>query len=298
MKGVVHRAGGGVYVVRLEDGRTVEASLRGRLKRERRTGDKVVVGDRVVVEPVDDAWTVEAVEPRDTELVRRGKGGRRPKVVAANLDRMVAVVAAREPDARPDLVDRLLVVAEANDLPAVLVVNKVDLPGGEGRARDIRALYEGIGYDVLTASAVRGDGLGELEAVLARGSSVLVGPSGAGKSTLLNALDPGLDLRTGALSRKTGSGRHTTVNARLIPLSCGGLVADTPGFGDVGVWGLEPREVERCFPELAEHLGACRFRGCAHMAEPDCAVKDAVEADEIAESRYRSYLTLRGEAEE
>jgi ribosome biogenesis GTPase len=123
-----------------------------------------------------------------------------------------------------------------------------------------------------------------------------MGPSGVGKSTLLNALDPTLGLRTGALSRKTRSGRHTTVSSRLIALECGGLVADTPGFSDVGVWKVPATEVEACFPELAGPASTCRFRGCAHLSEPDCGVRSAVEEGAVAESRYRSFVRLREEA--
>ena len=131
---------------------------------------------------------------------------------------------------------------------------------------------------------------------MCRGTSAFVGPSGAGKSSLLNAVDPSLGLRIGALSRKTGTGRHTTVSSRLITLSCGGLVADTPGFGDVGLWGVLPEEVEACFPELPPLAESCRFRGCAHVSEEECGVRAALAAGEIAESRYRSYVRLREEA--
>jgi ribosome biogenesis GTPase len=124
-----------------------------------------------------------------------------------------------------------------------------------------------------------------------------MGPSGVGKSTLLNVIEPGLQLRTGELSSKVRSGRHTTVSSRLIQLSCGGAVADTPGFSDVGVWRMDPRELDRCFPEMRGLGEACRFRGCAHVKEPDCAVRAAVVEGRIAEERYQSYLTLRRETE-
>lgn len=296
--GTVRATGGGVYHVVLDGGEAVDAALRGRLKRERRTGDKVVIGDRVRVVCSGDVWVVDEVEARSTEIVRRGPGGRKPKVVAANLDRMLAVVAARDPDPSTSLVDRLLVVAEASGMHPVLVVNKIDLPGGAESAAELEAVYGPIGYQVVPVSAETGSGMDAFAAEVCGHTSALVGPSGVGKSSLLNTLDPHLSLRTGELSRKTGRGRHTTVSARLIPLTCGGVVADTPGFGDVGVWGVEPEAVEGCFPELEPFLGGCRFRGCAHLKEPDCAVRAAVEAGEIAESRYRSYVVLRQEAAE
>lgn len=296
MKGVVHAATGGVYHVVCEDGSEVDASLRGRLKRERRTGSQVVVGDRVSVAASGESWTIEEVAERDTELVRRGRGGRSAKVLAANLDRALAVVSARSPDATTELVDRLLVIGEASGMHPVLVVNKVDLPGGAEVAGRLTELYRSIGYDVVAVSAKGGEGLDELSALLCGGTSTLMGPSGVGKSSLLNAIDPDLELRTGGLSRKTGTGRHTTVGSRLIRLSCSGLVADTPGFGDVGLWGVGPEEVEGCFPEFAEPAEDCRFRRCAHVHEPDCGVREAVEAGAIPESRYSSYLTARAEA--
>lgn len=297
VKGVVHGSGGGVYRVVLEDGRAVEASLRGRLKRERRTGDRVVIGDRVEVEPVDGGgFTIEAVDERETEIVRSGPGGRRPRVVAANLERLIVLVAAAEPEPRIELIDRLLVIAESSGVAAVLGVNKVDLPGSGETAAHLRALYGDVGYAVLPVSAVDGTGLEAFRDVVCEGSSALVGPSGVGKSSLLNAVEPGLGLRTGELSHKVRQGRHTTVGSRLIRLSCGGLVADTPGFGDVGVWGVDADALEECFPEIPPVAVGCRFQDCAHLAEPDCAVRVAVEEGTLAESRYGSYRVLMEEA--
>ncbi len=295
--GTVYGTGGGVYQVLLDEGGLVEATLRGRLKQERRTGDSVVIGDRVEVVRSGGTWAVEHVAERRSQLVRRGVGGRKAKVVAANVDRVLAVVAVRDPDASLALVDRLLVISEGSGVPPVLVVNKVDLKGGREMAASLTALYGRIGYKVLSVSAVTGEGLDEVARELSQGVSALMGPSGAGKSSLLNTLHPELGLRTGALSRKTGRGRHTTVGSRLIPLAGGGAVADTPGFGDVGVWGVEAGEVSHCFPEFPPLEGECRFRGCAHVREPDCAIRRAVAGGQVAESRYRSYVALREEAE-
>jgi ribosome biogenesis GTPase / thiamine phosphate phosphatase len=297
-RGVVHETGGGVYVVLLDDGQRVAASIRGRLKQEARTGSRVVIGDRVTVSPSDDTWTIEAVEERSTELVRRGRSARVPKILAANLDRVFVVVALREPVATTRLIDRLLVLVEASGMHPLIVLNKVDLQGAREAADELRPVYESVGYRVLVASAESGEGLPELHEEMCSGSSAFIGPSGAGKSTLLNAIDPALDLRTGELSRKTGTGRHTTVGSRLIVLECGGVVADTPGFGDVGLWSVPPEEVAGCFPEFAEVPVPCRFRGCTHLHEPDCGVRGALNAGAIPVSRYESYRTLRAEAEE
>jgi ribosome biogenesis GTPase len=295
---MVTATGGGGYQVLLSEGREVQAVLRGRLKREARVGDRVVIGDRVQVESVgsgagESSWVVEEVETRESQIVRRGPTDRRPKVIAANVDRMLAVVAVRDPEPRLEQLDRLLVIAEANGTPAVVVVNKTDLPGAPEFMDLLRRTYREAGYVVLGVSAESGEGMEELDALLAEGTSALVGASGVGKSSLLNALAPELELRTGELSRKVRRGRHTTVTSRLIRLPSGGLVADTPGFGDVGVWGVSREEVEDCFPEIRTRRGQCRFRGCAHLTEPGCAILEAVADGSLARSRWESYAALR-----
>lgn len=295
--GVVHETGGGSYTVALEGGDRVDASLRGRLKQQARTGGRVVIGDRVRVERSDDTWRIEEVDERRTELVRRGRG-RAAKILAANLDRVFVIVALREPKASTQLIDRLLVLVEASGIHPTLVLNKVDLEEAAATAEGLVELYGSVGYTVLVTSADEGIGLERLHAEMCEGSSAFIGPSGVGKSSLLNAIDPALELRTGELSRKTGTGRHTTVGSRMIRLGCGGLVADTPGFGDVGLWSVEPDDVGAGFPEIAELEGHCRFRGCAHVSEPDCAVLEAIEDSRIARSRYDSYRVLREEAAE
>lgn len=292
-QGVVHRTGGGVYEVVTDVGRALRASLRGRLKRESRAGG-VVVGDRVALERVGDAWRISAVEPRTAELIRRA--GRDAKVVAANLTDVFAVVSVAGPRASATLVDRLLAIGEACGLHPRLVVNKADLDPEGTESGPLADVYRSIGYAVHVTSAATGLGIVALADEMCRGTSAVIGPSGAGKSSLLNAIDPSLALRTGELSRKTGTGKHTTVSSRLIRLACGGLVADTPGFGDVGLWGVAEDRVEGCFPELAEPASHCRFRGCSHVHEPDCGVREAVDSGAVLESRYRSYVTLREEA--
>jgi len=296
--GTVHETGGGVYSVVLDDGTRIEASLRGRLKQERRTGSRVVIGDRVHVSSGGEAWTIESVEERSTELVRRGRGGRAPGILAANLDRVFTVVALRGPAATVQLIDRILVLVESSGMRPMLVLNKTDLEGASATADDFGRLYETIGYRVFRTSVETGEGLDSLLDEICSGSSALIGPSGVGKSSLLNALDPKLELRTGALSRKTGTGRHTTVGSRLISMTCGGLVADTPGFGDVGLWAVRPEAVADCFPEFAEHGGGCQFRTCTHIHEPGCGVREALASGRIVASRHESYVTLRAEAED
>lgn len=301
VRGVVLEAAGGVYRILDEEGRELDAFLRGRHKRETRTGDRVVAGDRLVVAPSEggDGWVVEEVEPRDTELVRRKVGGHRPRVVAANVDQVLVVMALDEPAFRPEVADRFLVLAETCRIPAVLVLNKIDLRE-QTEAVQVEALvevYEGIGYPVIACSTISGDGLDALAEIMDQRVNVLIGPSGVGKSSLLNALYPDFELRTGEVSRRGGRGRHTTVGSRLLVLDGGGQVVDTPGFSEAASWGVSPEELDRAFPEFHEPAIRCRFRRCSHLHEPDCGVQAAVESGVIDPGRYESYAKLMAESQ-
>lgn len=290
--GRVLSAAGGVYDVELADGTVVPATLRGRLKLEQRTGDKVVAGDRVEIARDGAGATIESVEPRRTELARRAPGrSRGAKVVVANPDQLVAVFAVTHPEPNPRLLDRFLVTAEVNALPAVVVANKTDLlPSGQ--ASDVFAAQEAAGYRVLHTSVTTGAGLGELRELLCGNTSVLTGPSGVGKSSLLNAIEPGLSLSVGVVSKAVGKGRHTTVTSRLIPLACGGYVADTPGLRELGLWQVDAEQLANAFPEFGRHADRCRFNPCSHSHEPGCAVTAAVRKGTIHPDRHASYLTL------
>jgi ribosome biogenesis GTPase / thiamine phosphate phosphatase len=294
---IVLSASGGVYDVELEDGTVTEASLRGRLKLEQRTGDRVVAGDRVTLaQQPDGSFTIEAVAARSSQLARRAPGhGRKAKVMAANVERMIIVFAALQPEPKRRLLDRFLVLAEANQLDVLIVLNKVDQVDDDV-ASSFLAPYENAGYATLRTSVKSGVGIADLRARVCGANSVIAGPSGVGKSSMLNAVQPGLGLRVGALSTAVKKGQHTTVGARLIPLECGGYVADTPGLRELGLWGIGADELADHFPEFAEHR-ACRFaRSCSHTHEPGCGVRDAVEAGQIDGERYESYRLLREEA--
>jgi ribosome biogenesis GTPase len=295
---IVLRASGGVYDVELEDGSVAEAVLRGRLKLEQRTGDRVVAGDIVdVVRQDDGSRTIESVAQRRTELARRAPGGhgRRAKVIVANIDRVIIVFAAAQPEPRRRMLDRFLVLAEANRLESLIILNKIDLVGAAAASAFV-APYIAAGYETLRTCARSGIGVDALRERVCGARSVVTGPSGAGKSSLLNALQPGLGLRIGAVSEAVRKGRHTTVSAQLIPLACGGYIADTPGLRELGLWGIEPDALPDCFPEFAEYIDACRFgRSCTHTHEPGCAVREAVDAGDIDAERYESYRMLRSE---
>lgn len=293
--GQVVEATGGIYTVRTGEG-TVEATVRGRLKLSGNVRDKVVIGDRVgVVEAWGGGRVIESVEPRRTYLARRAAGGRVAKVVAANLDRLVVVASVADPPATPGTIDRMLVMGEAGGMDACVVLNKVDLARGRAVAAELAELYSFAGYGVVETSAVTGEGMEAFREVIRAGSSALAGPSGVGKSTLLNAVDPRLELRTREVGRRSRAGRHTTVSSQLVFLDGGGVVADTPGFSDVGLGDVSRAELDRCFADFRPFLGGCHFNDCVHMHEPGCAILAAVAAGKIRKVRYDSYGTILGE---
>ncbi len=296
VSGRVLRAVGGIYLVEI-DGAPFECALRGRLKQKKRLG-RVAVGDVVEVEiHPDGSRVIAGVLPRSSRLSRRTKGGRREQVIAANVDQLAAVFSVARPEPIFSLIDRFLVLAESSEIKAFLVVNKIDLAETDEALEPFR-VYETVGYPVVHTSAKRRDGLEELRDRLAGHLTLLVGPSGAGKSSLLNALQPGLGLRVGELSKAVERGRHTTVAASLHPLDVGGYVLDTPGLGTLKFWEVGTHELGWCFPEFRPHLGGCKFQDCTHQHEPDCAVITAKAAGVVPPSRYESYLKILAESRE
>ena len=289
---------GGQWRVRTEAGDTVVASMRGRLKQGRSDDGgihKLAVGDRVTIEEVDGGnWAINAIQPRGSVLARREPGGRHgERVLAANVDQVVCVFAAAYPEPHERMLDRFLVIAEANELHARVVINKVELVG-EAVARERFKPYADAGYPVHLVSVKAEIGLPEVHEALAGRASVVTGPSGVGKSSLLNAMYPGLNLRVGEVSESVNKGRHTTVGAFLHPLPDGGAIIDTPGLREVGLWGLPPEHLGACFPEFRTALGYCRFANCVHVAEPGCAVQAAVGTT-VTAARFESYAHLHDE---
>ena len=296
--GLVLRARSGFYTIATDEGDLLEARLRGRVKRERQPSDLAVIGDRVTVERLPDGTgAIVAIEPRERRFSRRQPGPRgswREDVMVANPDLVALVFACDRPPPNPRLIDRFLVVGEYNEVPTLLVANKVDLVGADAAA-ELFGSYRLIGYDVVYTSAKAGAGIEELRERLAGRLSIVTGPSGAGKSTLLNTLQPGLQLTTGEVSGvESGKGKHTTTHAELHPLggAGGGYVADTPGIRELGLWQIPSTELARCFPEFRPHLGACAFNDCTHVHEPRCGLRAAVESGKVSEERYDSYRRM------
>ncbi|MDT8306866.1 MAG: ribosome small subunit-dependent GTPase A [Anaerolineae bacterium] len=304
MDGLVIKAQSGFFTVRTGEGDFV-CKIRGRLKQERKESALVAVGDRVTISRVDGATgLIEEVAERERVLSRaRPASGVRQmlsdqeQVLIANPDQVVFVFSIREP--RPSLrkLDRFLVVAEMNEVPAVICVNKVDL-AGPGEAQETFGLYEEIGYPVIYTSAETGEGIEELKDCLRDRISVLAGSSGVGKSSLLNQIQPGLGLRVREVSEATSKGLHTTRHPELFELDEGGYVADTPGIRGLALYDVEPHELDGYFREIAPLVAHCQFNDCTHRHEPGCAVRAAVEAGEVSEERYDSYLRLREEHED
>jgi ribosome biogenesis GTPase len=297
---VVLHGTGGVWHARTGEGVVVPVTLSGRVKNT--SSLKLAVGDNVMIQ--EDArggsWRIAEILPRRSQLTRREPGaGYGERVLAANVDQVVVVMAATRPEPHVRMLDRFLAIAEANELLPRVVINKLDLVSEEETLHRF-ADYRHAGYTVHLTSVKAGTGLAELRQAMDGLVSVYTGPSGVGKSSLLNTMYPGLNLRVGEISESVQKGRHITVGGLLhaLPGPGGGYVVDTPGLREVGLWGLPPALLPACFPEFRAYLHECRFTDCTHIAEPGCAVRAAVEAGSVSRARYESYAKLRAELEE
>lgn len=301
MQGKVLRTQSGFFWVQTSAG-ILMCKLRGRLKKERQMSDIAVIGDEVEVEPIAPGeGVIETVLERRSRFSRQQSGPQgqwKEDVLIANLDQVCMVCACANPPFSPRMLDRFLVVAESNQITPLIIANKIDLVSPEEVEAQF-GVYADIGYQVLRVSAQTGAGIAALRQHLAGQVSVFAGRSGVGKSSLLNTLQPGLALRTGEVSQAVGKGRHTTVVAELHPLDGpgNGYVADTPGIRELAAWRIPDEELAWCFPEMRPFLDECAFNNCAHIHEPGCAVREAVEHGLITELRYDSYVRQRLKAD-
>ncbi len=294
LTGLIVRAQSGFFTVETGEGPVV-CQLRGRIKRGPRTGDLAAIGDRVRIVVLENgSGMIEEIEERKQAIVRLDPRpqGEYQQILLANADQAVFVFACKRPNPRMKMLDRFLVIAEKQDISAVVIANKVDLVGIE-MAKSLFGMYAKIGYQVIYASAKTGQGVEELHTMLTGKLSALAGPSGAGKSSLLNSMQPGLGLDVSEVSKTVNKGKHTTVVRQMFPLEDGGYVADTPGWKALALWDTEPEEVDGYFPELRDLVAQCQFSDCTHSHEPGCAVLDAVEQGGVYPERYESYLRLR-----
>ena len=278
LKGLVLKNYNGYYYVQVDEN-VYTCKVKGKMKQNRFS---LATGDLVLLEPGEKGeGMIKKVLPRKNFL---------PRPTMANLDLFVATFACAMPDFSFLLADKLLALAELAHIPALLVLNKED-QAPAGLIDKVRSVYEPIGYEVFTLSAKEGTGVATLRERLKGKICAFGGPSGVGKSSTINAIDSSVDLRTGEVSEKIGRGKHTTRFAQLLPFD-EGYIADTPGFGNLLLEGMEPEQALDAFREFARYEDGCRFCPCSHTHEPVCGVKEAVAAGQIAPSRYESYLAM------
>jgi ribosome biogenesis GTPase len=304
-EGIVIKAHSGVYDVQVGSQR-FHCSLRHHIIEEDRRrraetkelpyGDLVAVGDWVRISMSKSeagVGYIEEILPRYTKF-GRSRLNKLPQIIVANLDLLLIIFAARDPELKLRMLDRFLVTAEASGMLPVICINKIDLVNLENLKAQM-ALYEEIGYQVIYTSVITGAGLDELRAAMKDCISAIVGSSGVGKSSLLNAIQPGLRLRVGEVDERLHKGQHTTTSVSLLPLDFGGFVADTPGLRTLGLLEIDDEQgLDIYFPEMRPYISECKFGACTHHHEPGCAVKAAVESREISEERYDSYLRISG----
>ena len=276
----------------------VPSRIRGRMRLNHENETQpVTVGDHVNIQiQKDKTGLITGVNERRNCLYRRAAGrkvGKR-QILVANVDHIWIVQAARQPSVNPGLIDRLLVACESQDIPAGLLINKIDLASRHllSSIEELVAYYQGLGYQGILTSVERAKDLDMLRSLLSDKISMFLGPSGVGKSSLLNAIDPDINIPVESVSQKTNKGRHTTAHATLYPLSSGGSVADTPGIREFGLLDIEPWELAHYFPDFRPHLEKCHYSACTHDHEPDCGVKDAMRMYKISDVRYKSYLNI------
>lgn len=282
MRGKIIKGIAGFYYVYVEGRGVYECRARGIF---RNVSIKPLVGDDVDMEILDECdkeGNVTAIHPRKNELVR-------PAV--ANIDQALVIFSIVKPAPNLNLLDRFLIKMERQKLPCIICFNKCDIAACEEREKLAR-IYDGSGYETLFVSASQNRGIDELKVLLEGKTTTVAGPSGVGKSTIINCLQPDANMETGSISQKIERGRHTTRHSEIIALGDETYIMDTPGFTSLNITEVEKDELDAYYPEFKRYEPYCRFRGCAHISEPDCKVKEAVERGQISRVRYENYRLL------
>lgn len=300
MTATVYKSTGSFYLASDDAGNVWNCRVRGKLKidDEISSTNPIAVGDKVILmieSEADRTAIITNIEPRQNYMVRTSPHNKHQKhIVAANIDLALLVATIKDPRTSNGFIDRFLITAEAYHIPAVIVFNKADLLKGKHKEEWERKkeIYEAIGYETFTATAIKGDGLDLLEEKLKDKITLFSGHSGVGKSTLINYLIPGKQLKVQEVSGWSGKGQHTTTFAEMFNLPFGGKIIDTPGVKEFGIVDVAPEELSHYFPEMKEKIHNCRFNNCIHINEPGCAVKAAVEEGDISIERYESYVAI------
>ncbi len=300
-KGTVIESTGSWYEVKTDNGQLLKARLRGNLRlNDDKLTNPVAVGDRVVLEnnAEDHSIVISKIEPRKNQIIRISPRKKRSyQIIASNIDLGLIVSSLRQPKTKLGFISRLLVTLEYYEIEAVVVFTKKDIY----RQKEFDFLHQyqtdlqSIGYASYVTSIETEEGVEQIKEITKGKTSVVTGPSGAGKSSLLNALNPDFDLKTKEVSKYNEKGQHTTTFSRMYELPYGGYIVDTPGIKEYGLTSIDAYELSYYFPEMNERKTECKFNNCQHINEPQCAVIAAVEAGEITEWRYRSYLQIREE---
>ncbi len=300
MKGTVYKSTGSWYTVKAENGEFIECRIKGKFRIQGiKSTNPIAVGDVVKfkIEQLgdDEVGTISAIEDRKNYIIRKSVNlSKQTHIIAVNLDQVFLLVTLNNPTTYTLFIDRFLASAEAYDIPVVLLFNKIDTYNDEELAeiKFLAALYREIGHTCIGISALRGKNIEKVRALMKEKTSMFAGHSGAGKSTLVNALESGLDLKTAEISAQHLQGQHTTTFAEMYDLSFGGRIIDTPGIKGFGVVDMDKEEIGDYFPEFFALKDGCKFNNCLHLNEPQCAVKDALEDEEVSWSRYRSYVQM------
>ncbi|MDX2069564.1 MAG: ribosome small subunit-dependent GTPase A [Haliscomenobacter sp.] len=305
MQGIVIKSTGSWYNVRMEDGQVLECRTVGKLRlNDLPLTNPIAVGDEVLVEMENETGNglIKGIMPRRNYVVRQSPRRKHDlHLLASNIDQALLVTTITQPKLKQGFIDRFLLMVEPYEIPTIIVFNKADLYSDEDLEvyAYLEDLYQGLGYTVILASAMTGDGVAELKAQLKDKVTMLSGQSGVGKSSLLNQIQSNLELRVGEISDWSGKGQHTTTFAEMHPLDMGGQIIDTPGIKTLSFIHLEPNQIAHNFREIFALSPQCRFGGaCLHRNEPKCAVKAAVERDEISPLRYENYLYILQEIED